>query len=63
MNDKLRKRAAAEKEGLSETIRRALAKELESNSDFAGIAAPYKGMFRGPTDLSMKEGYAGSDPR
>jgi predicted CopG family antitoxin len=63
MNEKLRKRAAAQKEGFSETIRRALARELESSSDFASLAAPYQGMFSGPADLSMREGYAGSDSR
>ncbi len=63
MNEKLRKRAAAQKEGLSETVRRALVRELESSSDFAGLAAPYRAMFRGPTDLLMREGYAGSDSR
>ena len=63
MNEKLRKRAATQKVGLSETIRRALSKELESGSDFSSIATPYQGMFRGPTDLSMREGYAGSDSR
>jgi len=58
MNRKLRKRAAAQKEGFSETVRRALAKELDSSTDFASLAAPYRGMFRGPADLSMREGYA-----
>ncbi len=57
MNQKLRKRAAAEQEGFSETVRRALAKELESGTDFASLAAPYQGMFHGPADLSMREGY------
>ena len=63
MNRQLRKRAAAQKEGFSETIRRALARELESSPDFASMAAPYQGMFRGPSDLSMREGYAGSGSR
>ncbi|MFZ4776511.1 MAG: ribbon-helix-helix protein, CopG family [Terrimicrobiaceae bacterium] len=63
MNESLRKRAAAQKEGFSETVRRALARELESGSDFASLAAPYRGMFRGPADLSVREGYAGSDSR
>ena len=58
MNQKLRKRAAAQQEGFSETVRRALAKELDSGTDFASLAAPYQGMFHGPADLSMKEGYA-----
>jgi predicted transcriptional regulator len=59
MNQKLRKRAAAQQEGFSETVRRALAKELDSGTDFASLAAPYRGMFHGPADLSMREGYAG----
>ena len=58
MNRKLRKRAAAQQEGFSETVRRALAKELDSSTDFASLAAPYRGMFQGPADLSMREGYA-----
>jgi hypothetical protein len=40
MNQKLRKRAAAQQEGFSETVRRALAKELDSGTDFASLAAP-----------------------
>lgn len=63
MNEKLRRRAAEQKERFSETIRRALARELDGNRDFATLAAPYQGMFQGPTDLSMREGYAGSDSR
>ena len=58
MNQKLRKRAATQKEGLSETVRRALARELDSGTDFASLASPYQGMFHGPADLSMREGYA-----
>jgi len=58
MNQKLRKRAATQQEGFSETVRRALAKELDSGTDFANLAAPYQGMFHGPADLSMREGYA-----
>lgn len=63
MNQKLRKSAAARQEGISETVRRALAKELDSGRDFASLAAPYRGMFRGPADLSMREGYAGPHAR
>jgi predicted transcriptional regulator len=57
MNQKLRKRAAAQQEGFSETVRRALAKELNSGTDFASLATPYRGMFHGPADLSTREGY------
>ena len=63
MNQQLRKRAAAQQEGFSETVRRALAKELDSGTDFASLAAPYRGMFHGPADLSVKEGYAGPRAR
>jgi predicted transcriptional regulator len=58
MNQKLRKRATAQKEGFSETVRRALAKELDSGTDFASLAAPYRAIFHGPADRFMREGYA-----
>jgi len=58
MNAKLRQHAAARKEGMSETIRRALARELGESQDFARLAAPYRGMFRGPARLSSAEGYS-----
>jgi len=60
---KLRKRATERKEGFSETIRRAISRELESEVDFTTLAAPYKGMIRGPRDLSSREGYERSDSR
>jgi hypothetical protein len=63
MNQQLRKRAAAQKEGFSQTVRRALATELDSDTDFASLAAPCRGMFHGPADLSMREGYAGPRAR
>lgn len=63
MDKELRRRAAEQNLCLSEAMRRALARELESEKDFASLAAPYKGMFQGPADLSMREGYAGSHPR
>ncbi|MFZ4484468.1 MAG: ribbon-helix-helix protein, CopG family [Chthoniobacterales bacterium] len=63
MDEKLRKRAAKQKEGFSETVRRALARELADDQDFASLAAPYRGMFQGPADLSVREGYAGSNSR
>ncbi len=44
--------------------RQALARELESSSDFASLAAaPYRGIFRGLADLSVREVDAGSDSR
>jgi hypothetical protein len=63
MNQQLRKRAAAQKEGFSQTVRRALAKELDSDTDFASLAAPSRGMFHGPAGLSMREGCAGPRAR
>jgi len=63
MDSKLRQHAAAKKEALSETVRRALTRELESDSDFASLAAPYRGMFHGPADLSSREGYADQESR
>jgi hypothetical protein len=32
-------------------------------ADFASLAAPYRGMFQGPADLSMREGYTGPRDR
>ena len=63
LNDKRRKAAALKKEHFSETIRRALTRELEGPVDFASLAAPYRGMFRGPADLSVREGYGSPDSR
>jgi predicted transcriptional regulator len=63
MDEKLRLHAAKQRERFSETIRRALARELEGDQDFAAMAAPYRGMFNGPKDLSAREGYAGSHTR
>ena len=63
LNEKLRKSASLKKEHFSETIRRALTRELEGDVDFAALAAPYCGMFRGPSDLSTREGYGSPDNR
>jgi len=59
LDHQLRKYAASQQLGISETLRRALSKELEGETDFASLAGPYQGMFKGPSDLSAKEGYAG----
>ena len=53
-------RAAARKRGekISAVARRALEKEVAAPApDFAELAAKYKGMFKGPRDLSEREGY------
>lgn len=63
MNEKLRKRAAEQNERFSDTVRRALTKELESELDFSSLAAPYQGMFKGPADLSSREGYGSANSR
>ena len=57
LDKKLRQHAKAKKQGLSEILRGALERELECGSDFASLAAPYRGMFKGPFDLSEREGY------
>jgi predicted transcriptional regulator len=58
LEKKLRQAAMRRGENFSELARRALRKEVEaSGPDFATLAAPYRGMFRGPRDLSSREGY------
>ncbi len=58
IEDKLKGKAAAQNETVSVLVRRALARELEADSvDFAKLAAPFRGMFSGPADLSTREGY------
>jgi len=43
---------------LSTLARRALEKEVADGApDFVQLAAKYKGMFKGPRDLSEREGY------
>jgi predicted transcriptional regulator len=60
LDRKLRAAARRRGEGLSELIRRALEREIATDGpDFASAAARYKGMFRGPTDLSTRKGYGG----
>jgi predicted transcriptional regulator len=55
---RLKHKAKTGKETVSQIVRRALVRELESDAaDFAAIAAPYTGMFRGPKDLSTRKGY------
>ena len=58
LDKKLRSTASKRREQLSTLARRALEKEVTAAPpDFVQLAAGYKGMFRGPRDLSMREGY------
>ncbi len=58
LNRRLRTEAQKRKENLSVLTRRALERELSApEPDFATLAKPYLGMFRGPGDLSTREGY------
>ena len=61
---KVRRLMARRKETFSELARRALTREVEDNeTDFVRLAAPYCGMFKGPRDLSMREGYGNRNDR
>lgn len=45
-------------------MRRALVREMEADAvDFSKLAAPYRGMFSGPADLSTREGYGDRESR
>jgi predicted transcriptional regulator len=55
---KIQQTVASRKESFSELARRALARETEdAEVDFAALAAPYRGIFQGPQDLSTREGF------
>ena len=61
---KLRNKAKATNEPVSVIVRRALAREMESDAvDFSKLATPYLGMFSGPADLSTREGYGSRESR
>ena len=61
---KLRSKAKASNQFVSEVVRRALMRELEADAvDFSKLAAPYRGMFSGPTVLSTHEGYGDRESR
>lgn len=61
---KSRRATAQRKESFSTLARRALTREIEeSEVDFAKLAAPYRGMFQGPADLSSRERYGTTDDR
>ncbi len=64
LETKLRRKAKAGNEPVSAIVRRALAREMEADAtDFAKLAAPYQGMFSGPSDLSTREGYGSRESR
>ena len=61
---KIRRALTKRKESFSDLARRALAREIEEREvDFARLAAPYRGMFKGPYDLSSREGYGDKNHR
>lgn len=61
---KLRNKAKASNQPVSEVVRRALVREMEADAvDFSKLAAPYRGMFSGPADLSTREGYGDRESR
>ncbi|CAN5496437.1 hypothetical protein BH20VER3_BH20VER3_15040 [soil metagenome] len=61
---KIRRAIARRKESFSHLARRALAREVEEGEiDFARLAAPYRGMFKGEADLSTREGYGNKNAR
>lgn len=61
---KVRRAMKRRNESFSALARRALAREIETHEpDFARVAAPYRGMFAGPADLSGREGYGAKDDR
>jgi predicted transcriptional regulator len=58
LDKKLRAVARKRGEKISTLARRAIEKEISGGApDFAQLAANYKGMFKGPRDLSEHEGY------
>ena len=64
LETKLRRKAQASNQSVSEIVRHALAREMEADAvDFSKLAAPYVGMFSGPEDLSTREGYGSRESR
>jgi hypothetical protein len=63
LDAKIRRVLRQRKESFSELARRALSREVEDRLTFADVAGPYRGMFRGPGDLSTREGYGSRDDR
>ena len=64
LDAKVRRTLSRRKESFSELARRAIEREVEEQEvDFAKMAAPYRGMFRGAKDLSSREGYGDKNNR
>ena len=61
---KIQRAITRRKESFSHLARRALSREVEEHEvDFARLAAPYRGMFKGARDLSGREGYGNKNHR
>ncbi len=61
---KIQRAITRRKESFSHLARRALAREVEEHEvDFARLAAPYRGMFKGARHLSNREGYGNKNHR
>lgn len=61
---KLRNKAKASNLPVSEVVRQALVRDMEADAvDFSKLAAPYRGMFSGPANLSTREGYGDRESR
>ena len=61
---KIQRAITRRKESFSHLARRALAREVEEHEvDFARLAAPYRGMFKGARSLSGREGYGNKNHR
>ncbi len=64
LDAKIRRAVARRKESFSDLARRALVRETEEDEvDFARMAAPYRGIIKGPRDLSSREGYGNKNNR
>jgi hypothetical protein len=58
LDARIRRAITRRKESFSDLARRALTREVEEHKvDFARLAAPYRGMFKGARNLSSGEGY------
>jgi hypothetical protein len=64
LDQKIRRAILKRKESFSNLARRALAREVEEHEvDFARLAKPYLGMFKGARNLSSREGYGNKNDR
>jgi predicted transcriptional regulator len=57
LDAQLRTLAKKRRETVSETVRKALDREVQSGVSFAEMAKGHRGMFAGPRDLSSRRGY------